>query len=148
MDLEFFFLLLLTGRFLMSPERVQWESPLVLQLIFWFCFNYRKNQHKRGLFFSFILLFILLSLYRYGSTGVIRDMNILVVCIWSLAAAGGLQFICLSKTEGGQTDAIMVYLLSNVLLGFILKKEGPFYNNSFYLNNYLILSLFRSNRSS
>ncbi|XLR34121.1 hypothetical protein S83_062021 [Arachis hypogaea] len=127
MELYIFFLTILTSRFFMSPEMVLWEIALVLELIFLFGFNYREkkenNQLPMWVFFSFILLFLLPSFYIFYS-GVFRYINFLLVILLSAAGAGCVHFMCLSKTERGETLGLWVYIISNVFLGFILRKEG------------------------
>lgn len=119
------FLIILTSRFFMSPELVQWGIALVLELLVLFGFHYREyqEQHRKGVLVYLTLLLLLPCFYIYYS-GVIRDMNIVVVLVLAAAGAGGVQFMCLSKTERGQTLALQVYLINNIFLGFILRKEG------------------------
>ena len=62
-------------------------------------------------------------IYIY-STGGIPGIHIVLVLVLAAAGAGGVQFMCLSKTERGQTLAALVYIISNLILGFILRNEG------------------------
>lgn len=113
------------SRFFMSPEMIEWGIAFVLELLVLFGFHYREyqEQHRKGVLFYLTLLLLLPCFYIYYS-GVIRDIHIVVVLVLAAAGAGGVQFMCLSKIEGGQTLALQVYLINNVFLGFILRKEG------------------------
>lgn len=126
-NLDFTYLTLITSRFFMSPEIVTWEISLVLEIILLFVFNYRENpeyfQHRKGVFFSLTLLFLMSCFY----SGVLHDMNIVVVAVLAAAGAGGVQFMCLSKTKRGQNLALLVYIINNVILGFLFRKEGEIF---------------------
>jgi len=50
-----------------------------------------------------------------------------VVAVLAAAGAGGVQFLCFSKTERGQNLALLVYIVTNVFLGFLFRKEGEIF---------------------
>lgn len=121
---EILFCLLLTGRIFISPELAKWEMAFVLQLLFLLSFSFLEEKaqflEKKGIFFSIILLFILFCLYIYVYNLNLRDIHLVVVFVLALAAAGAIQFLFLSKTD----FSFYLYFLPNVILGFILSKEG------------------------
>lgn len=112
----------------------KWEMAFVLQLIFLLSFSFIEDKEqflqKKGLFFSIIILFILFFLYIYVYNLNLRDIPLVVVFVLALAAAGAIQFLFLSKTDLGQYFAFLFYFIPNVLLGFILSKEGETFPKS------------------
>jgi hypothetical protein len=77
---------------------------------------------KRSFSLSLSYSFCLLSIYILAGLS-----NIVVVAVLAAAGAGGVQFLCFSKTERGQNLALLVYIVTNVFLGFLFRKEGEIF---------------------
>ena len=126
-SLDRLFITLLTSRFFMSREIFTWEISLVLELLILLVLNYRADQqdlkHRKGVFFSLILLFLLSCLYSIA-IGVLHAMNIVVVAVLAAAGAGAIQFLCFSKTQREQNVSLVLYLFSNLILDFMLRQQG------------------------
>lgn len=146
-DLFGAFLLILAARIFMSPEMLLWEISLVLELILLFWFRYIETKENNLLplwvFVSFILLFILSASYLFYYQ-LVGYMNFLEMILLSAAGAGFLHFICLSKTKGGQSFGLCIYLINNILLGFFLRKEGETFPQVTLFFLALIICLFIS----
>lgn len=89
-----------------------------------FLFQFAEEYHikKTGLLLSFSLLLLLCIFLNFIE--VHPGLSIGVIFLFGAAGAGGLQFLCLNKTERSLGGGFFLYFLSNVGLGLLLKKEG------------------------
>lgn len=101
-----------------------WSISFLVEFCVLFFFDFLRKSHikKKKVLLSFILL--LLLCFSFYFIGVHPGFRIGVVFLFGTAGAGGLLFLCLNKTEWEQASGFFIYFLTNVLLGFFLKKEG------------------------
>jgi len=116
-----FLVIVITRLFMYKGEALTWEISLLLEILLLFSFFHFEALKKKILVFRLLCFSLLLLLIYCYFWSVVPGNQIIIVLLLGCAAAGSVEFICLS----GEIRGSFFYLIATLPLGFLL-HEGVF----------------------